>query len=296
MGAVRNDNFYVVQGWMINIMGLKGSELQLYAIIYGFSQTGGQEFKASLQYLADWTGLTRQNVLRRLQSLVEKGFLQKEDEYTKGVKGCKYRCTITSEDVENYARLMDNLPRRPVAETATGALSKQQRGVVETATGRYQNSNDGVIKTATNNISNKYIDIDIDNKDNNAGAPAPAPAPEKPKKKKAAAKVDTEEILHRYTNDAHILELLREWLKVRKAKRSPETEKALTLNLDKLARLANESNMSVAGYLEAVISRGWAAFFPIKEYQGAPRHEAARSRVKTEAEHKAGQDASGFGW
>ena len=281
---------------MINLIGLKGSELQLYAIIYGFSQTDGQEFKASLQYLADWTGLTRQNVLKRLQSLVEKGLLIKEDEYINGVKGCRYRCTFTTEDVENYARLAEQFPPRPVAKTATGVLSKQQRGVAETVTGCYQNNNGGVAKTATNNISNKYIDIDIDNKDNNAGAPAPAPAPEKPRKKKPAAKVDTEEVLHRYSNDEAILKLLREWLKVRKAKRAPETELALTLNLDKLARLAGESNMNIADYLEAVISRGWAAFYPIREFQGAPQPVAARSRVKTEAEHKAGQDASGFGW
>lgn len=130
-------------------------------------------------------------------------------------------------------------------------------------------------------------------KEDTPGAPAPISPPEpKPKKK---AKVDTEEIFSRYTQDEKTLGLLREWLKVRKAKRAPETEKALTLNLDKLHTLAAESGMNDADYLEGVIARGWAAFYPLEsgwKRQAAPD----RSRVKTEAEHAAGGHQSGFGW
>lgn len=119
--------------------------------------------------------------------------------------------------------------------------------------------------------------------------------PEKKPTKKTAA--DTEAILARYAQDAKTLELLREWLKVRKAKRAPQTEKALTLNLDKLQDLAKESGLTVEGYLEAVIARGWAAFYPIREAaQRGQTPQATRSRIKTEAEHAAGQHASGFGW
>lgn len=140
----------------------------------------------------------------------------------------------------------------------------------------------------------KEIDIDKDlDKEDTTGAPAPISPPEpKPKKK---AKVDTEEIFSRYTQDEKTLGLLREWLKVRKAKRAPETEKALTLNLDKLHTLAAESGMNDADYLEGVIARGWAAFYPLEsgwKRQAAPD----RSRVKTEAEHAAGGHQSGFGW
>ena len=60
--------------------------------------------------------------------------------------------------------------------------------------------------------------------------------------------------------------LLKDWLKVRKAKRAAMTDKAIELNLEKLNGLASESGMSVKKYLEAVIMRGWQAFFPIKEY------------------------------
>lgn len=274
MGGVRDNNYFVVHGWMINQLGLKGNELHLYAIIYGFTQADGQKFRGSLQYLADWLGITRQNTLLRLKSLVDKGLLEKEDTYTNGVKGCEYRCRF------------DN---NGIVETAT-VLSKQQRGVAETATGCYRNSNGGVAETAHNNISDKDTDISTDK---DKGVP-PSPPPKKEPKKKTDA--ETEAILTRYAQDAKTLELLREWLKVRKAKRAPQTEKALTLNLDKLDSLAQASGLSVTGYLEAVIARGWAAFYPIRENTMGQVKQATRSRIKTEAEHAAGQHASGFGW
>lgn len=60
--------------------------------------------------------------------------------------------------------------------------------------------------------------------------------------------------------------LLQDWLKVRKAKRAAMTDRAIELNLQKLNEVAIESNMTVENYLEAVIMRGWQAFYSIKEY------------------------------
>lgn len=60
--------------------------------------------------------------------------------------------------------------------------------------------------------------------------------------------------------------LLKEWLKVRKAKRAAMTDKAIELNLKKLVELAKASNLSLEKYLEQVIMRGWQAFFPIKDF------------------------------
>lgn len=64
--------------------------------------------------------------------------------------------------------------------------------------------------------------------------------------------------------------LLQDWLKVRKSKRAAMTDRAIQLNLGKLNEFAIESNMTVENYLEAVIMRGWQAFYPIKEY-GKPQ-------------------------
>lgn len=276
MGAVRDDNFFVVQGWMINRLGLKGTELELYAIIYGFSQTDRQKFSGSLQYLSDWTNVAKRNVMARLQSLVEKGLLVKEEVFVNGVKTCEYRCHTV-----------------PCAgDETSGVVMNHHRGTDESSPGYGRNIAGGGDESSPNNIKDIHIDTYIDKKE---GAAAPGPLPASEKKPAKKSKIDTEAILQRYTQDGKTLELLGEWLKVRKAKRAPETEKALTLNLDKLDKLARESGLSVPSYLEAVIARGWAAFYPIRENLGqTPR--STRSRIHTEEEHAAGQHASGFGW
>lgn len=90
---VDRDKFIVLQGWMISELGLKGNELIVYACIYGFTQAENQVFNGSLQYLADWTNSTKQGVIRCLKSLVEKGYIQKNDRYVNGVKFCEYYAT-----------------------------------------------------------------------------------------------------------------------------------------------------------------------------------------------------------
>lgn len=87
---VDNNNFVVIQGFMINELKLKGNELFIYAIIYGFSQTEGQEFTGSLNYLASWTNSTKQGVLKNLKSLLDKGLIRKTEVYNNGVKYVKY--------------------------------------------------------------------------------------------------------------------------------------------------------------------------------------------------------------
>ena len=83
---ISDENYAVVQGWMINQLNLKGNELLIYAIIYGFSQDGAGEFTGSLQYLADWTNSTKQGVSKNLKSLCEKGLLRKKDVFENGFK------------------------------------------------------------------------------------------------------------------------------------------------------------------------------------------------------------------
>ena len=71
-------------------------------------------------------------------------------------------------------------------------------------------------------------------------------------------------LIDEYTDDDEVKELLKEWLKVRKAKRSAMTNYAIELNLKKLNTLAEQSELTVKEYLKEVISRGWAAFYEIK--------------------------------
>lgn len=92
-------------------------------------------------------------------------------------------------------------------------------------------------------------------------------------KKKERKNNSFDSIIAAYTADTEITELLQEWLKVRKAKRAAMTDRAIQMNIDKLDKIAAESNMTVTEYLKEIICRGWAAFYPIKNFTGTGRTE-----------------------
>lgn len=75
-----DENYIVVQGWMINKLGLKGRELLTFALLYGFCRGGGC-YCAGRKYIADWLGETRlPTVSETLRALREKGLIEKNPE------------------------------------------------------------------------------------------------------------------------------------------------------------------------------------------------------------------------
>ena len=93
MSKINNENYILIQGWMVNELKLKGNELLIYAIIYGFSQTENQLYSGSLQYLADWTNSSKQGVILNLKSLISKELIVKNEKVINGVKFCEYYST-----------------------------------------------------------------------------------------------------------------------------------------------------------------------------------------------------------
>ena len=91
---VKDENFYTVQGWMRNKLGLRGNALDIYAIIYGFSQVSHQEFTASINYLCEWLGVSRPTVINTLKDLVDNGYLTKESNEINGVIYNRYTAVV----------------------------------------------------------------------------------------------------------------------------------------------------------------------------------------------------------
>lgn len=98
----------------------------------------------------------------------------------------------------------------------------------------------------------------------------PDPKPNKKPEEKKERKNSFDQIIDSYSDDPVTRELLREWLKVRKAKRAAMTDRAITLNIKKLSDCAQKSGMSVNKYLEEIICKGWAAFYEIKNFKQGP--------------------------
>ena len=101
-------NHVTIQGWMRSELDLKGNELLIYAIIYGFSQTEDQKFTGSRQYLADWCGATKQGIDKNLKSLIEKGLISKEETTVNGVKYCSYKLSTSQLSCPNNIDNINN--------------------------------------------------------------------------------------------------------------------------------------------------------------------------------------------
>lgn len=97
MSQILDGNYYVVSGWMINKLNLGNTELMVFAIIYGFCQHDefNGSYHGSLQYLADFTGTTKQTIIKVLKSLVGKGYIEKSESYQNNVKFCAYKINTT---------------------------------------------------------------------------------------------------------------------------------------------------------------------------------------------------------
>ena len=89
---MRNENFFVVQGFMVNELDLSGNELMIYAIIYGFSQESNSWYEGSLSYLSSFINCkSKTTAFNTLKELVDKGLVEKQEYEVNNVKFCKYR-------------------------------------------------------------------------------------------------------------------------------------------------------------------------------------------------------------
>jgi len=94
---MKDENYFVVNGWMINQLGLKGNDLTLYAIIYGFSQDGESYFTGSLKYLSECLGCSRNTVINSLAKLEESGLIFKKQESRNGVVFNSFKAVLSTD-------------------------------------------------------------------------------------------------------------------------------------------------------------------------------------------------------
>jgi hypothetical protein len=72
-------NYLVIQDWMIEELKLKGMDLIIYAIIFGFSQGEKSGFVGSQKYLAFWCNSSIRGVQKSLNKLTQNGLIYKSD-------------------------------------------------------------------------------------------------------------------------------------------------------------------------------------------------------------------------
>lgn len=150
---MNSKDYILIQGWMINELGLKSNELIVFAIIFGFSKDQESLFNGSLKYLQASTGATKNTVIKALNSLVERDLIIKITEVRNG---------ITFNSYAQNAPVVQKLVH-PGLEIGTG-VPKNGRGVVQKLVG-------GVPKNGTNNTNNNLFDNTTNNSTNKKAKP-----------------------------------------------------------------------------------------------------------------------------
>ena len=119
------------------------SELLIVALIHGFSQDGETWFCGSTDYIAQWVGIAKRNVLARLKALTDRGILIKRIDCGFGAqKKCMYKVND---------RIFEDGD-----ETSPGVVMKHHSGGDETSPGVVMKHHPDNIED--NNIKNNIGD------------------------------------------------------------------------------------------------------------------------------------------
>lgn len=235
---IQNDNFVLIQGWMVTELGLKGNDLMIYAIIHGFSHVENTYFTGSLQYLADWINSTKSNVRRNINRLIEQGLVIKKDETINGVKFCKYKAII---------------PQLGGIQNEHGVVNRgiqNEHGVVESNTNNidiYTNTPNNI----NNNNTNKLNTI-FNNKE---------------KKHKNTIAQDLEKAVNEYTTNEELRQALLEFIQMRKDLKSPiKTLNGFKRLLGTLNKLATKAEDKIK-IVNQTLDHEWKSFYELKTNQ-----------------------------
>lgn len=94
---IKDNTYITIQSFMVKDLKLKGNELLIYAIIFGYSQDDESCFNGSIKYLADWTNSTKRSVMNNLKALVDKELILKQESYSNNLKFCQYKANLEYE-------------------------------------------------------------------------------------------------------------------------------------------------------------------------------------------------------
>ena len=91
---MNNAGTVIIYPWMAQELNLKGNDLLVYALIYGFSQDGESEFFGSRSYIANSFNISLPTVDKALNNLVEMGYIEKISETRNNITFNHFRAFI----------------------------------------------------------------------------------------------------------------------------------------------------------------------------------------------------------
>lgn len=114
--TLKTENYYTVFAWMLKNLNLKGIDLSVFSIIYGFSQDGESYFTGSLRYLCEFTGSNKPAVIKSLQYLANNDLIKKHSTTINGQTLNKYNANLSIISFyKNFNRVL-SLPQKYIAK------------------------------------------------------------------------------------------------------------------------------------------------------------------------------------
>lgn len=239
-------------GWMVEKLKLKGNELIVFALIYGFSQEDDHDFHGSAQYIADWLNTSKQTVFNVLKSLVDKGYIKRTEEIINNVTFVHYKSAIKVVNEEIF----------------NGGSQNSLQGVVKNFDGGSQKFlSNNIFNNIENNIerdNKEYIDKSI-------------------YKKKRENEFDSviETFLdnnfanYNLEDKQELVDVIYDFIQHRKKIKKPLTARALNSNISKALSLSNGTIKDVVKIIDNAIAHGWQGIYKEQEFSSQFKNKSS---------------------
>ena len=275
-------DIFAFQDWIEYDSSITPNEIALwYALVRIFNKLGNpEELSIPISTLIPKCKLSRNSIYKSRNRLKQLGLIDFKDR--KGNQSSVYRTikfrrpTVEKNDViRNLSSELDENGQekdlRPKIETQMDTQSDTQSDTqMDTQSDtqmdtqrtpkhafqcaledplKIKNKNKNKIKESISKDIPKKSGVDCLNFDN---------------RKSNAVKNELENLIENYTENEELRLELNEYLKIRKAKKVPTTERAIQLNLNKLSKLADNDEEKIE-IVQRTIEHGWTSFFPSSE-------------------------------
>ena len=105
---MRNEDYIIVHGWMINELYLSGNELLCYALLFGLSSQDSNELLVEKKVIAEVLGVSSMNTIKTiLKKLMHKKLIHKHEKSINGLTINYY--SINYDALSNFDTPRQNL-------------------------------------------------------------------------------------------------------------------------------------------------------------------------------------------
>ncbi len=254
--------YIIIHDFMMQDLHLAGVELQVYAVIFGYSRLGMGGFWGSLDFLAKRLDVSKRAIFEAIKKLIAKGFIVKGQRH---FETNTYEYTIVEdiylqEDNNTNSKTTSGEKSSLVEETSLGEKSSL---VEESSTRLVKKIPQGVEETSTTSLKflhpilnnnkyilnkNKHIDISSSQLQKQKNITAEDGDPLKPLSPSVA-------------------ETMRKFIEYRKAIKKPMTSYAVKLMVKKLLGNEFKNDLERIKQLETSIINNWQDVFPVNRPQ-----------------------------